>query len=125
VLGSELGAGAGIFKDNRPTGKGFAFEKRKSALWKAQRKKRNAFADEDGDHAEVELVAEEIAGKFTTAHVPNLFATCLRRHWTNRFGESLVKVTPLRSPGETVREKTQHAKPWLSNLPRLMRSPAS
>jgi len=66
------------------------FHQREVALGEATGEEREAFAEEDGDDAEVEFVdeifLEESAGEFAAAHVPNVFAGLLAERFEKGFG---------------------------------------
>jgi hypothetical protein len=71
-------AGAGVLEGDHAFGEGFVFEERKFALGEAAGEEREAFADQDGNDADIklvdEVVFEEGAGEFAAAHEPDVFA---------------------------------------------------
>src|SRR6266699_6340369 len=76
-------AGARVFEGDQAFREGFVFEEGKFALGEAAGEEREAFADQDGNDSDVKLVDqvvfEEVAGKFTAAHQPDIFSGTLAK----------------------------------------------
>jgi hypothetical protein len=104
-------AGARVFKGDQTLGKGLVFDKGEVALRGAGGEKRQALAERHGYDTKMEfvdeIVREEGAGQFPAPPMCQMFLPGrLERARRKDLGESLTKVTPWRSPGGCVREKT-------------------
>jgi hypothetical protein len=78
LLTLGLSAAAGVLEGDHALREGLVFEEGEFALGEAAGEEEAAFADEDGDDADIKfvdhIVFEEVAGEFAAAHQPDVLS---------------------------------------------------